>query len=556
MIYLKKCKGDVLKKIKALKGIIPEYIEDNGNTENPFMIHIEEKGSINEDLLEFLYHSDYLENMDEKTLIRSICLYDNNADTGWYEFLKNIYDEEEKEGDAISDMLLEYMIKGLSYESAINCYENWNRESIDTLKDDLSRLISYKDEAISVPEIEKKENEVNPEDIDNHDATLETEEEQETSDNNGIINEKTDIEVVPTDKTDPEEDISKMVEQIEMERVRKADDLLSHSYKVLFDQQKNYTDRLNKELVEAEEKYKTVSLEKDKLTEQITEIFNNLENSYSIGQESKREAIQLKAENERLRLRLESKDKFIERNNQKNVEYISKIQELESEVEDQRITIEELRDKLSGCEAELEERTGSLEDMKKQLNEMSIAAENYRQELENLKKDEEALIKPGNDSLSGDNENYYDDPDDYSNGADTGNGSETVSFNKNQDGVEDYSIRRENSFEYSDVREIKSEKETVRKKSSWFTNLMIGFSKFRFSKMDRKRQENAIKEKMMKMSFPIENAKLVRESLKKYGEKVPCFDLYEFISSDPSREDIQSYFEEFDTDEEVSLDNR
>ncbi|MDO4966115.1 MAG: hypothetical protein Q4E51_05345 [Lachnospiraceae bacterium] len=497
MIVLSECSEDILKRINELNNIIPSFMnnddeEDTTSLENPFIRYIREKGMISNDLLEFLEHSEFLQNLTQETLEYSIRLYDALAQVEWYGFFQTLFDQEGDNYEEFYELVFRCFSSGIDFENTYKVYDEWNHEDINSLKDLYSALI----ESHNIPD------------------------ENDSSD-------------------DP---VKSIIEEEEKKAFRQADEMLSASYKELVDQQKDYIDSLKADLKKVEDRCELVEAEKSKLSEQLSEIFNNLENSYAIGQESKRENLKLKAEVEHIRKTLESKDKFIKQSKEKNSEYILRIQELDELYELEKTRVSDLESSAARLKASLEEKESMIESLTLQLNEMSLAAEKYRQEIESLSK--------GKPNVS--EEEFYDEDDPEEEFFDD-------SVNLNDDDVDDFVSEPETEeeiieeveeevdkdIEYFDIVPFKQNTEVVRKKSNWFSRMLFNFSKKNFVKQTREEQEGMIFVKMMEQQFPMQTAKLVRQALNKLGDAIPCFELYKLICNNPSDDELASFFAEY-----------
>lgn len=107
MIYLSECKDEtVLRNFDKLKSNVPAYLKDDAEY-NPFILYIETVGKINEDLLEFLYHSDFLSVITEQTLPAIKTLYDRGAAIEWFYLVQKLFEEFEDTADEYVLLILE-----------------------------------------------------------------------------------------------------------------------------------------------------------------------------------------------------------------------------------------------------------------------------------------------------------------------------------------------------------------------------------------------------------------------------------------------------------------
>ncbi len=107
MIYLSECKDEtVLRNFTKLKSDVPAYLKDDVAC-NPFILYIETVGKINEDLLDFLYHSDFLSVITEQTLPAIKTFYDRGAAIEWFYLMQKIFEEFEDKADEYVVLILE-----------------------------------------------------------------------------------------------------------------------------------------------------------------------------------------------------------------------------------------------------------------------------------------------------------------------------------------------------------------------------------------------------------------------------------------------------------------
>lgn len=107
MIYLSECKDEsILKNFEKLKSNIPIYMRDEAEY-NPFIQYIESVGRISEDLLDFLYHSDFLSFITEQTIPVVKNLYIRNAEIEWFYLIQKIFEEFADEANEYVTLIME-----------------------------------------------------------------------------------------------------------------------------------------------------------------------------------------------------------------------------------------------------------------------------------------------------------------------------------------------------------------------------------------------------------------------------------------------------------------
>lgn len=149
-VLLSECSEDVLKRINELNNIMPSFVysgdESSSFPGNPFIRYILEKGMIDYELLDFLEHSEFLQNLTQQTLEYAIRLFDKKASIEWYGFFQTLFDQE---GDRYEDFytLIYYcFINGIDFEIAYGIYDEWDHKDFNYLIDLYKPIIEGKKE--------------------------------------------------------------------------------------------------------------------------------------------------------------------------------------------------------------------------------------------------------------------------------------------------------------------------------------------------------------------------------------------------------------------------
>lgn len=151
MIYLSECKDEkVLRNFEKLKSNIPVYLKDQAEC-NPFIQYIESTGRISEKLLEFLYHSDFLSLITERTVLAAKTLYECDAGIEWFYLMQKIFEE-------FGDMADEYV------EVIMNCFE-WQEDVV--IVEELLEMPEMSDVDAFRKKVVEYRKEVGEKDVDN-----------------------------------------------------------------------------------------------------------------------------------------------------------------------------------------------------------------------------------------------------------------------------------------------------------------------------------------------------------------------------------------------------
>lgn len=121
---------DVRLVFDKLKRNVPGYLLGKGEV-NPFIQYIEKKGKIDPDLLDFLYHSDFLSNYTEESLSIIQLMYDNSADIDWFYLMDKIFDEIDDGADEYIKEVFFCFQNGLSADFCDDLLESGGMKSFD-----------------------------------------------------------------------------------------------------------------------------------------------------------------------------------------------------------------------------------------------------------------------------------------------------------------------------------------------------------------------------------------------------------------------------------------
>lgn len=432
VIVLANCTDDsaahIFEKLKA--NVSPDCSEQTES--HAFIQYIEQTGKIDEELLDFLYHSDFLSQITENSLPFIKRLYEDDAQIEWFYLVQKIFEEVNDSVDAYVSLVEQCYSSGIELsiiEQALDC----NGQSD----------IAFFQEKM-VPYLKKQEKE----------------------------------------DTNPQEESAILAEHFE-----RMSSLLQAAYERIREYKK----------LEMTMKMQIASLERN----------NNFGN------------------------------RLLERERKKNADFFMRVQELEEEndtlqenvaILKEQIEVDKKRESEQGMKADrvFSQETETVEIMKEadSGNELEAAWENA------LNDDEDDLNMP----------EEVEEEEDYS----------SISFvaveSDQKEDEPDEIVSSEipdEPYVYSDVKNVSSGEEVIKRKSKWFFGHLFGHSKKNFLKKSRKDQEGLIFIKMMELHFPIDKSKIVKEGLSDFGDKVSCFELYRLICKNPSNDELLSFFGNF-----------
>lgn len=432
VIVLANCTDDsaahIFEKLKA--NVSPDCSEQTES--HAFIQYIEQTGKIDEELLDFLYHSDFLSQITENSLPFIKRLYEDDAQIEWFYLVQKIFEEVNDSVDAYVSLLEQCYSSGIELsiiEQALDC----NGQSD----------IAFFQEKMA-PYLKKQEKE----------------------------------------DTNPQEESAILAEHFD-----RMSSLLQEAYERICENKK----------LEMTMKVQIASLERN----------NNFVN------------------------------RLLERERKKNADFFMRVQELEEEndtlqenvaILKEQIEVDKKRESEQGMKADrvFSQETETVEIMKEadSGNELEAAWENA------LNDDEDDLNMP----------EEVEEEEDYS----------SISFvaveSDQKEDEPDEIVSSEipdEPYVYSDVKNVSSGEEVIKRKSKWFFGHLFGHSKKNFLKKSRKDQEGLIFIKMMELHFPIDKSKIVKEGLSDLGDKVSCFELYRLICKNPSNDELLSFFGDF-----------
>ena len=109
--------------MEKLHLIVPTSIQDDESVKtNPFIDYILEKDSIRRDLYEFLYHSDFLQVINENAVQYCKELYDRNAPLGWFNMFLTVF-EEKTDKDEFCEVIMGAFRKNISIKDTLVMFE-------------------------------------------------------------------------------------------------------------------------------------------------------------------------------------------------------------------------------------------------------------------------------------------------------------------------------------------------------------------------------------------------------------------------------------------------
>ena len=173
MIYLSECKDEtVLRNFKKLKSNVPAYLKDDAEC-NPFILYIETVGKINEELLDFLYHSDFLSVITEQTLPTIKTFYDRGAAIEWFYLMQKIFEEFEDKADEYVVLILECFESQEDVEIVEDLLEACGASNIDVFR---KKIEKYRKKASDEKKVSSMD--VDTEELENKYLLLKKEKEQ------------------------------------------------------------------------------------------------------------------------------------------------------------------------------------------------------------------------------------------------------------------------------------------------------------------------------------------------------------------------------------------
>lgn len=110
--------------LEKLHLIVPTAIQDEDDSvkTNPFIDYVLEKDSIRRDLYEFLYHSDFLQVINQNAVQFCKELYDRNAALGWFNMFLTVF-EEKPDKDEFCEVIMVAFRKNISIKDTLVMFE-------------------------------------------------------------------------------------------------------------------------------------------------------------------------------------------------------------------------------------------------------------------------------------------------------------------------------------------------------------------------------------------------------------------------------------------------
>ena len=121
---------DVRLVFDKLKKNVPGYLSGKSDI-NPFIQYIENKGKISTDLLDFLYHSDFLSKYTEESLSIIQHMYDNSAHIDWFYLMDKIFDEVDDGADEYIKEVFFCFQNGFSADLCDDLLESGGMKNLD-----------------------------------------------------------------------------------------------------------------------------------------------------------------------------------------------------------------------------------------------------------------------------------------------------------------------------------------------------------------------------------------------------------------------------------------
>lgn len=492
---------EFLKRFECLINVIPENMPEEPI--NPLIKYIKEKDQIMESLFEFFYHSEYLELLTPEILSISIYLYDKNADTEWFEILLFMMEEKDKS---------EPFCKLLSI-----CYDA--NIDTDSVREMITTSVSAADMYLKISEHIKKSININN-DMDDTDKDVNNvlQKGQYFFD---LYNEQKQFVAYLLHEI---MNLQKEISNLNFEKEQRKDNAEVEKSRDLIKTVSDENDKLKlrqKELISEIEK---VCLEKDLFERQLQIAIKGRESVYIDMMEQKRSVLNYKLQAERLEKKISDVSEMEKEN--------SDLKSSNSELQNEIILLQEQQDKLqteiSGNQNTVRELNRIISSKDAEIAEYQKIIEKYKIELENLKKS--LADKDMEREFSKEEKNVT---------------SQSKIMDVTAEIItQEIEDDEEVEFPNTQIISFKSGINEVKKKSNWFMNLLLQYSKKVFLKNSRQDQESLIYIKMMEMHYEMEKMQKVKKSL---NEKIPCFELYKLICKDPTLEELDKFFSSYDT---------
>lgn len=485
---------EFLKRFECLTNVIPENMPEEPI--NPLIKYIREKDQIMESLFEFFYHSEYLELLTPEILSISIYLYDKNADTEWFELLLFMMEEKDKS---------EPFCKLLSI-----CYDA--NIDTDSVREMITTSVSAADMYLKISEHIKKSININNDMVDTD------------KDVNNVLQKGQYFFDLYDEQKQFVAYLLHEIRNLNFEKEQRKDNAEVEKSRSLIKTVSDENDKLKLRQNELISEMEKVCSEKDLFERQLQIAIKGRESVYIDMMEQKRSVLNYKLQAERLEKKI-SDVSVMEKEN-------SDLKSSNSELQNEIILLQEQQDKLqteiSGNQNTVRELNRIISSKDAEIAEYQKIIENYKIELEKLQKSLADQCMEREFSKEEKNVTSQSKMIDVT--------TEIITQKLEDD--------EEVEFPNTQIISFESGINAVKKKSNWFMNLLLQYSKKAFLKNSRQDQESLIYIKMMEMHYEMEKMQKVKKSL---NEKIPCFELYKLICKDPSLEELDNFFSSYDT---------
>lgn len=488
-----------LEYFKRLENVIPESMDET--SVNPLIQYIREKGSVSKSLIDFFNHSDFLELLTKESLAVSIELYNLQACTEWFEIMCCIM-EEKSSPEEYCKMLPICLKAGMNCEEVNDLIMNSNDP------EQLATLIRQRQESRELEEEGCSDENMKAE---SGDSVPGCESAKEAEGYQELCKQQ-----------------KAFIEQLLLQKAALEDK--NSEFIAIIQQQINNKKDMDKKLLELQCINNKLFSEKTDLEKQVREYLQNMDAVCGKMAQHKKEIFQYMREREQIRQEISDIDQLKEQNDELRKQKES-MEKINCETKD---FAKQLEDKVAVLQTEKEQLQVSLEESKNSILRLNESIDLKNSELADLHEKVKEL-----EMMSSLTEKKHFVPEDA---------NEVVFRDKIEEPVNEPMVDETDMFPQSEVITIDSGKENVKKKCHWFSDLFVRHSKKAFLKNSRQDQESMIFIKMMEMHYSLDKVQKVKKSM---TENVPCFDLYKLICKDPSLEELDDFFSEYEVADEV-----
>lgn len=157
IIELSSCTDDVLEIFENLKESVSDDLCERTEG-NSFIQHIESVGKIDEELLDFLYHSDFLCQITEQSLPFIKQLYEENARIDWFYLVQKVYEEVSECADEYVKLVKQSFFHGMDVSHVEQLLEDAGWTDISVFQEKISSYIGNSIPNETEENIQKRQN--------------------------------------------------------------------------------------------------------------------------------------------------------------------------------------------------------------------------------------------------------------------------------------------------------------------------------------------------------------------------------------------------------------